>query len=1226
MLRNSIKKVLASALVLAMTVGAVQFGGFALKTVNAEPTNLKINLGTFSDPNSGNNWANNGENGNITFDAPAGWDNELDYVKTNQQYVKVYPNSYLIPGSIVDSVEITQGMAEAHYAQITAGVTNPAPMEAYQSAMHFQGDGKFVDFEIPAENGDYTVRFHIFNQEAESWFASNRNGAVEIYGTQAFDSYGIGYDGTKVVIVEKPVTVVNSMLEISVNGWTWGFPIAAIELVPVAPAATPEPIEPGQIIKINCGAGHNGTALNPMPGSVDGTIGGSWKNQATATIKNIVSGWLPDDSFIDSNSANEVFYIQNFVTDLTVANAAPQGIYDSMIQAIDPLNYIVPVGIAGAEYTVRLHFGWSGLTWKDDGEGAHRNTLVSVTGGTDVHVAGGDNDVFNNTAIVRETTAVADANGEITVTISRSYDCDWGAIINGIELIPVESDPATEAPATLEPTEEPTEAPATDVPAPEAIKINCGSAWDGTNWSNGVVTTGTNFVAGWDGEGGYVSDQPMQSVSVYGGYAEGDVNLSGLTNSAPWEVYSSASYISGTPITYTIPVENGDYTVRLHVFGGSTENVGNGMHNGSFEINGENINLVGNVNYDGSVPVIFEQNVTVVNSAVTVVVTGGAYGTPISGIEIVVADETEPEPSDEPTEEPTVPTDEPTEEPAEPTAAPASGSLKINLGTFADSQFNWANNGENGNNTYNAPAGWTNELTYAKDNLQYVKVYGNTDLIPGSSVNVTQASAEALYAQITSGVTDPAPMEVYQSAMHFNGNGNFVNLKIPVANGDYTIRFHVFNQEGSAQDAVQHRQGMVFVDGNNVFSSWDTGFDGSKVVIMEAAATVTNGLIEIEVNGWDWGFPIAAIEVVAEGSDEPEATEEPTLEPTDVPTLEPTEEPTLEPTEEPTLEPTDVPTLEPTTEPEPLVVESLRIVGETYPTKTKDYKVTKAGENFDVEITYTDGSSSFLSEVGGDAAWSVTKSVGNVADYATVDGNGFATANETFFGNEYVTLRVTLEGKSARLILEMVGRSFASIRVVGTNTSITNNYPVAKGVDEVFSVIVTDFDGEETPIEETPFSAAWAVTKNFVSVVDGVVSVDELHYSTTVQYVTLKATVGNMTKNLILAVAPAKTPEQLKEVKSIKIIGVTNTPVSATGGPLEIDVQVTYVDGSTELLKDTDLMPSDVWMTGAIESVDLQVSGNVITVESLVAKTTQYATVRVTVAGKSSALILALKK
>jgi len=579
---------------LAMTVGAVQFGGFGLKTVKADPAIIRINCGA----------GHGGEAG-----TGGGWCNQAIAVVKN-----------IVPGWLPDDDFINEsslsgefgGSNSVYYApnlvtDLTAA--DAAPQGVYDSVIQVADSP--LEYIVPVgEQGDeYTVKLHF------GWTAltskndgegSHRNTVVYVTGGASVavnGNDGDVFDKTAIVRTTTATADENGNITIDIrkdDGGDWGAIINGIELIPgVDPVETPDPEAtptpeatpaatsaptptpaassvPNQTFKINCGAGHGGEL----------GAGGGWRDQATAVVKNIVPGWLPDDDFIDLSSMsgshggkNTVYYIPNVVTDISVANAAPQGVYDSVIQIADSnLRYIVPAGGQGDEYTVRLHFGWTALD-ANGSEGAHRNAVVYVTGGAPVVLKGSDSDVFDKKAIIRETTAAVDPQGNITIEIVKGDGADWGAMINGIELIPGIDPVATPDPETTptpEATPAPTPTPAASPMPNQPIRINFGAGHSGETgggagggWRDQATAAVKNIVPGWLPDDDFID---LNSLSgEFGGkntvyYVPGVVIDISAENAAPQGVYDSVIQVANSNLIYVVPVgSQGDkYDIRLH--------------------------------------------------------------------------------------------------------------------------------------------------------------------------------------------------------------------------------------------------------------------------------------------------------------------------------------------------------------------------------------------------------------------------------------------------------------------------------------------------------------------------------------------------------------------------------------------------------------------------------------------------------------------------------------
>ena len=154
----------------------------------------------------------------------------------------------------------------------------------------------------------------------------------------------------------------------------------------------------------------------------DGVTESSNSNEVTATPQSAVrinaggaaTGSFSADALYNTGNA---YSNANAITTSGVANAAPAGVYQSERWGV--LTYTVPGLVPGASYPVRLHFAEIYFGSVAAGGVGSRvfNVLVNdtvVLPNFDVFAAAGG----ANKAVVRETTAVADANGQIKIGLS----------------------------------------------------------------------------------------------------------------------------------------------------------------------------------------------------------------------------------------------------------------------------------------------------------------------------------------------------------------------------------------------------------------------------------------------------------------------------------------------------------------------------------------------------------------------------------------------------------------------------------------------------------------------------------------------------------------------------------------------------------------------------------------------------------------------------------------
>ena len=121
----------------------------------------------------------------------------------------------------------------------------------------------------------------------------------------------------------------------------------------------------------------------------------------------------PFSADVDFNSGN-MFSGTNAINSSGVANAAPAAVYQT-VRWNTAFNYTIPGLTAGATYTVRLHF--AELTWTAAGQ---RKFNVTVNGNSwlsafDIFATAG----AQNKAVVQQTTATANASGQIVLAFSQ---------------------------------------------------------------------------------------------------------------------------------------------------------------------------------------------------------------------------------------------------------------------------------------------------------------------------------------------------------------------------------------------------------------------------------------------------------------------------------------------------------------------------------------------------------------------------------------------------------------------------------------------------------------------------------------------------------------------------------------------------------------------------------------------------------------------------------------
>jgi hypothetical protein len=143
--------------------------------------------------------------------------------------------------------------------------------------------------------------------------------------------------------------------------------------------------------------------------------------------------WLADEYY----SGGTTYSVSSAISTANVSNPAPQGVYQSQrsasvgTQSNETLVYTIPNLVAGAPYTVHLHF--AEIYWQSAGQRVFNVVINSnlVLQNFDIIAAAG----CANCAIVKSFAATADSNGNITITFQPVKDLP---AINGIEIAPVQ--------------------------------------------------------------------------------------------------------------------------------------------------------------------------------------------------------------------------------------------------------------------------------------------------------------------------------------------------------------------------------------------------------------------------------------------------------------------------------------------------------------------------------------------------------------------------------------------------------------------------------------------------------------------------------------------------------------------------------------------------------------------------------------------------------------------
>jgi hypothetical protein len=310
------------------------------------------------------------------------------------------------------------------------------------------------------------------------------------------------------------------------------------------------------------------------------------------------------------------------------------------------------------------------------------------------------------------------------------------------------------------------------------------------------------------------------------------IDTSGVTNPAPVAVYQSNRYGN---FTYTVPglTANASYTVRLHF--AETYWTAAGQRTFNVSINGQQVLT----NFDiiaaagGTNKAVVKQFTATANASGTISMqfTSVVDQAQINGIEILSGTSSTPT----------------------PTPTSGGGGTQINAGGGAASPF-----------------------------------VADTDFSGGT----TTTTANTIN---TSGVTNPAPVAVYQS----NRYGNFT-YAIPglTANASYTVRLHFAETYWTA---TGQRTFNVSINGQTVLSNFDiiaaAGGTNKAVVEQFNATADSSGKVTIQFTTVKDNAQVNGIEVLGGTSSTPTPTPTPTNTPTPTPT--PTNTPTPTPTSTP---------------------------------------------------------------------------------------------------------------------------------------------------------------------------------------------------------------------------------------------------------------------------------------------------------------------------------------
>ena len=172
-------------------------------------------------------------------------------------------------------------------------------------------------------------------------------------------------------------------------------------------------------------------ALSIAPGTHAGTYSSTITETLVynaAAIYSINSGGTSAGNFSADNffSSSTTTTVGSIIDTSGVINPAPQAVYQT--QRLGNFTYTIPALVAGAQYTVRLHFAET--YWTTSGQRTFNVSLngVPVLTSFDIFAAAG----AKNKAVVKQFTTTANTSGQIVIVYTSILD---NSASNGIEII-----------------------------------------------------------------------------------------------------------------------------------------------------------------------------------------------------------------------------------------------------------------------------------------------------------------------------------------------------------------------------------------------------------------------------------------------------------------------------------------------------------------------------------------------------------------------------------------------------------------------------------------------------------------------------------------------------------------------------------------------------------------------------------------------------------------------
>ncbi|MBC8162195.1 MAG: hypothetical protein H7Z42_13370, partial [Roseiflexaceae bacterium] len=350
-------------------------------------------------------------------------------------------------------------------------------------------------------------------------------------------------------------------------------------------------------------------------------------------------------------------------------------------------------------------------------------------------------------------------------------------------------------------------------PVGPAIRINTGGPAQtvgGVTWTacTGTGSSCSSYVTG----GARYAQNPVPSISGATAPANAAIYQTEWTGGQ-----SSGIAVGQTAFTFTVPVANGGYLVRLHF----AENNKTASNRRLFDVKLEGSQVLSNFDIFAQAgginkAIVREFPVTIADGNATIAFITRKENAKISGIEII----------------PTV------INPPTPTPAPSAGAIRINTGGPAQTV---------GGVTWKACTGTGSSCSsYVTGGARYAQ-----NPVPSISGATAPANAAIYQTEWTGGQV--SGIAVGQTAFTFT---------VPVANGGYLVRLHFADNNKNAPNL---RLFDVKLEGSQVLSNFDIFAQAggiNKAIVREFPVTITDGNATIAFITRKENAKISGIEII----------------------------------------------------------------------------------------------------------------------------------------------------------------------------------------------------------------------------------------------------------------------------------------------------------------------------------------------------------------------------